>query len=100
MLIQFEVQMQLAIVVIIGLIFHRSQEFLDGILDQQGIAKDTHDLNNRSVQFEIMFNDGYETVRDDGNMYLYPDCIFRFSPKGFDTKMLLDPFEKLMESFA
>ncbi len=94
MLIQFEVQMQLAIIVIIGLIFHRSQEFLDGILDEQGIAKNTHDLNNRSVQFEIMFNDGYETVRDDGNMYLYPDCIFRFSPKGFDTKMLLDPFEK------
>jgi len=70
MLIQFEVQSQLAIVVIIGLIFHRSQEFLDGILDQQGIAKNAHDLNNRSVQFEIKFNDGDETVRNDDNMYL------------------------------
>ena len=100
MLKKIEVQMHLGIVIIISFIFNRSQELLDGILDQEGITKNTHDLNNRSVQFEIMFNDGDETVRDDGNMYLYPDCIFRFSPKGFYTKMLLDPFEKLMESFA
>lgn len=86
--------MKLAIVIIIGPIGQRRQEFLNGILDQKGIAKDTHDLNNRSVQFEVVFNDGDETVRDDGDMYLYPDCIFSFSPKGFDTKMLLDPFEK------
>jgi len=94
MLIQFEVQMQLPIVIIIVPICHRSQELLDGILDQQGIAKDTHDLNNRSVQFKIVFNNSDQTVCDDGDMYLYPDCIFRFSPKGFDTKMLLNPFEK------
>jgi len=94
MLIKFEVQMQLAIVIITILNCHRSQELLDGILDQQGIAKDTHDLNNRPVQFEVVFNNGDKTVRDDGDMYLYPDCIFRFSPKGFDTEMLLDPFEK------
>lgn len=94
MLIQFEVQMQLAIIIITGLIFHGRQEFLNGILDQQGIAKDTHDLNNRPVQFEVVFNNSDKTVRDDGDMYLYPDCILRFSPKGFDTEMLLDPFEK------
>ena len=94
MLIQFEVQMQLAIVIITVLICPISQEFLNGILDQKGIAKDMHDLNNRPVQFEVVFNNGDETVRDDGDMYLYPDCIFRFTPKGFDTKMLLDPFEK------
>ena len=86
--------MQLAIVIIIGVIFHRSQELLNGILDQKGIAEDTHDLNNRSVQFEVVFNNSDKTVSDDGDMYLYPDCIFRFSPKGFDTQMLLDPFEK------
>lgn len=94
MLIQFEVQMQLAIVIITVLICPISQEFLNWIFDQEGIAKDTHDLNNRPAQLEVMFNNGDETVRDDGDMYLYPDCIFRFTPKGFDTKMLLDPFEK------
>jgi hypothetical protein len=86
--------MQLAFVIIIVSICQRSQELLDGIFDQQGIAKDTHDLNHRSVQFEIVFNNSDKTVGDDSDMYLYPDCIFRFSPKGFDTKMLLDPFEK------
>ena len=69
--------MQLAIVIIIGLICHRSQEFLEGILDQQGIAKDAHDLNNRSVQFEVVFNNSDKTVRDNGDMYLYPNCMFR-----------------------
>lgn len=86
--------MQLAIVIITVHICHRSQELLNGILDQQGIAKDTHDLDNRSIQLEVVFNNGNETVRDDGHMYLYADCIFRFTPKGFDTEMLLDPFEK------
>lgn len=62
MLIQFEVQIQLAIVIIRGIICHRSQELLDGILDQQGIAKNTHDLNNRSVQFEVVFNNSDKTL--------------------------------------
>jgi len=94
MLKQFEVQLQLAIVIITGLICQRSQEFLNWIFDQKGIAKDTHYLNNRSAQFEVVFNNGDQTVRDDGDMYLYPDCILRFSPKRFDTEVLLDPFEK------
>lgn len=86
--------MQLTIVIIAGLICQRSQEPLNGVLDQQGIANDTHDLNHRSVQFEIVFNNCDETVRDDSDMYLYSDSILRFSPKGFDTQMLLNPFEK------
>lgn len=94
MLILFEFQMQLAIVINTGLICHGSQELLDGIFDQQGIAKDTHDLNNRPVQFEVVFDNGNKTVRDNGHMYLYPNCIFRFTPKGFDTEMLLDPFKE------
>jgi hypothetical protein len=55
--------MQLAIVIIISPTFHRSQELLDGILDQQGIAKDAHDLNNRPVQFEVVFNNSNEAVQ-------------------------------------
>lgn len=94
MLIKFEIQIQLTIIIIIGEICRWSQEFLDRILDQQGIAQDAHDFNDGPVQFEIVFNNSDKTVRDDGDMYLYPDCIFRFSPKGFDTKVLLDPFKK------
>ncbi len=92
----FEVQVHLGIVIIISIIFNRSQEFLNGILDQQGVSKDAHDFNDRPVQFEVVFNNGDETVRDDGHMYLYSNSILRFSPKGFDTQMLLNPLEKLM----
>ena len=86
--------MQLAIDIITVPICPIGQEFLNGIFDKKRIAKDTHDLNNRPVQFKVVFNNCDETVGGDGNMYLYADCIFRFTPKGFDTKMLLDPFEK------
>jgi hypothetical protein len=90
----FEVQMQLAIIIIIEFFCKRSQELLNGVLDQQGIAKDTHDFNDRSIQLKVMFNNGDKTVRDDGDVYLYSNSILRFSPKGFDTQMLLNPLEK------
>jgi hypothetical protein len=94
MLIKFEVQKQLAIVIIAGIICHRSQELLNGVFDQQGIAKDTHDLDDRPAKFEVVFNDCNQTVGDDSDMYLYFDSILRFSPKGFDSEMLLNPFEE------
>jgi len=61
--------------------------------DQQGIAKDTHDLDDRPAKFEVVFNDCNQTIGDDSDMYLYFDSILRFSPKGFDSEMLLNPFE-------
>ena len=63
MLIQLEVQMQLAIVNITVLIYPISQEFLNGILDQQGIAKCLNPLKSWT-KFEKQFcnnlNLGYE----------------------------------------
>jgi len=94
MLIKFEVKMQLAIVIITGIICYRNQELLNGVFDQKGIAKDTHDLGDRPAKFEVVFNDCDQTVRNDSDMYLYFDCIFRFSPKGFDSEMLHNPFEE------
>lgn len=41
-----------------------------------------------------MFSDGNKAVRGYGTINLYPDSIFRVSPKGFDVQMLLDPFKK------
>src|SRR5574344_1890087 len=94
MLIRFEIQMQLAIIIITVLICLVSQEFMDRIFYQKRMAKYAHDLNNWPAQFEVVLNNGYEAIGCDGYMYLYPDCIFRFTPEGFDTEMLLDPFEK------
>ncbi len=72
----------------------RAQEFLNRILDQQGVAKDTHDLNDMSIQFEVVFNNCDEAVCDDGDTDLYSNSILGFSPNGFDAEMLLNPFEK------
>lgn len=94
MLKKIKVEKHLGIVIIISIICKWGQEFLNGILDQQGVAKYAHDLHNRPVQFEVVLNNGNETVRDNGHMYLYSNSILRFSPKGFNTQMLLNPFEK------
>jgi hypothetical protein len=57
--------MQLGIVIIISSNCKWYQELLNGILDQQRVARFPHDLNDRPAQLEIMFNNGNETVRDD-----------------------------------
>ena len=53
---------------------------------------DTHDLEYGPDNLEVVLDDGNEAVGDDGNMDLYANSIFRFSPKSFDLEMLLDPF--------
>ena len=41
-----------------------------------------------------MFSDSNKAVSGYGTINLYPDCVFRVAPEGFDVQMLLDPFEK------
>jgi hypothetical protein len=43
---------------------------------------------------EFLFDDSNEAIGDDGNMNLDANSILGFTPKGFDTQMLFDPFEK------
>ena len=45
-------------------------------------------------QMEIMSNNCDETVGDDSDVYLNSNRILRFSPKGLDPEVLLNPFEK------
>ena len=78
-------------------IIHQSewfQQVSDIILDQQETPQYTHDLNNRPVQLEVVFNDTNDTVDDNCNMYLGTDGILRFSPKDFDSEMLFNPLEE------
>lgn len=86
--------MKLPIITFQRLLFERFQEVSDIVLDQQGAAQDAHDFNDRLTQFEVMFNNSDKTVYDDGNMYLNTYSILGFSPKGFDSEMLLDPLEE------
>jgi len=43
---------------------------------------------------ELLFDDSNDAIGDDGNMNLDANSILGFTPKGFDTQMLFDPFEK------
>ena len=80
-------------------IIHHSERFQqvsDAIFNQQGTSQYAHHLNDWSSQFEVVFDDTNDTVGDDCNVYLYTDSILRFSPKGFDSEMLFNPFKQFM----
>lgn len=94
MLIRFKLDMQLHLVTFV---IHHSewfQQVSDVILDQQGATQYAHDLNNRSVQLKVVLDDTNDTVGDDCNVYLDTNCIFRFSPKSFDSEVLFNPLEE------
>src|SRR5574344_185252 len=96
MLIEFEIKQQLPFLTIINM-FEGFKQVPDVILDQQGTTQNPHDLNDRTSNLKIMFNDCNETVGDDSNMYLDSYSILGFAPKGLDAKMLLDPFKEQLD---
>ena len=67
---------------------------MDVVFDQQGTAQYPHDLEDRSAEFEVVFDNGDEAIGDDGHMNLYPDSILGLTPKCLDAEMLLDPLEE------
>lgn len=97
MLINFEVKIELSIILLLLLLFERLKEFLDVVSGKHGLAKNTHDFDDGSTNFKVMFNDCNETICDDCNVYLYSDCILGFSPKSFDLKMLFNPLEEYLD---
>lgn len=93
MLIKFEVKIELPVIWLCCLL-ERFEQVLDAISGEGRLAKDTHDLEYGPANLEVMLDDGNEAVGDDGNMNLYANGIFGFSPESFDLEMLLDPFEE------
>ena len=93
MLIIFEVQIELPIIRLDGL-FEQLEQVMDFIHGERRLTKDTHDFEDRPANLEVVLDNGNETVGDDGHVYLYSDCIFRFSPETLDLEVLLDPFEE------
>ena len=51
------------------------EKFAHVVFDQKGTSKDAHDLEDGSVQLEVVLDDGNETVRDDGDVDLYAHSI-------------------------
>ena len=96
MLIVHKFKIELTIRLVGFLLLERLKQVSDIVRGKCRLAKDTHDLKHWSVIFEVMFDDGDETVCDDGRVYLNSYRIFRFTPESFDLEMLLDPFEDVM----
>lgn len=97
MLINFKLKTELSITWISHLQLEWLKEFLNAVSGKHGVAKDKHNFDDRSTNFEVVFNDCNETVYDDCNVYLYSDCVLGFSPKSFDLKVLLNPLEKYFD---
>ena len=93
MLIKYEVKIELPVVRFFWL-FLRQEEVSDAVHSECRLAKDTHYFEYGSADFEIILNDGNETICNNGNVNLYSDGILRFPPKPFDLKVLLNPFEE------
>lgn len=94
MLIKFEVKTELSVIQIFRLLLERLEQVNDAVRGECRLAKDAHDFDDRPANLEVVFDDSNEAVGDDGNVYLDTHCILGLSPKSFDLKMLLDPFEK------
>ena len=80
---------------VISLVDHPSpKQFQQVVLDQKGTAEDSHDFEYGPSQMEVVFDNRDKAIGDDGNMNLYPYCVFGISPETLDSEMLLDPFEE------
>ena len=93
MLITFEVKIELPIIRLDSFL-ERLEQVMDVVHGKRRLAKDTHDFEHRPANLKVVLNNGNEAVGNDGHVYLYSDCVFRFSPKALDLEVLLDPFEK------
>lgn len=81
MLIGFEVKIKLPIISLLWVLLERFKQISDIVCSECRLAKDSHDFDNRSSKFKVMFDDTNEAVSDDCHMYLYPDSILRFPPR-------------------
>ncbi len=70
------------------------EQFPDGRSVNERASQDAEYIEHAPVETAVMFSDSNKAVSGYGTINLYPDCVFRIAPKGFDVKMLLDPFEK------
>ena len=93
MLIKFEVKIELPVIRLFSL-SEGLEKVADAVRGECRLAQYAHDFEDRPANFEVMLDDGNETICDDGNVYLYPNSIFGFSPEAFDLKMLLNPLEE------
>lgn len=95
MLIEFDVNFRQSIWILFVL---KRGEGLDNVVFcKQGTARNSHDLHGWASKFEVVINDSYETVFDDGNINMNKYGIVTHSTEKFNSEVLLDPFEKQID---
>ncbi len=63
-------------------------------------AENLQDFAQTHRDFQFLLDDRYQDVDADGNPDLGLHCILGGAEKGFDTQVLLDPFEEDFDSPA
>jgi len=84
----------------LNIIFIHISLFEENIPDrsfiQQRSAQDSQDFVSTSIKMKIMLNNGYHTIGYNSCKYLDSNSSFCCTPKGFNLKMLLNPFKELL----
>ena len=57
-------------------------------------AENLQDFAQTQFDFQFLLDNRYQNVNADGNPDLSLHCVLGYAKKCFDTKILLDPFEK------
>lgn len=64
------------------------EQFFDRRSVNKRASQDAEDIKHTSVETVVMFGDSNKAVSGYYTLDLYPDCVFRVSPEGFDVQML------------
>ena|SRR3989304_7602183 len=57
-------------------------------------AENLQDFAQTQLDFQLLLDNRYQNVNADGNPDLSLHCVLGSAEKGFDSQILLDPFEK------
>ena len=70
------------------------KEFLNWSFIQQRSAQNSQHFVCAPMQFKVMLNTSHHAICSDGRVYLDSYSSLSRSPKGFDFKVLFNPFKK------
>ncbi len=75
--------------------FCHFEELSDMSLVEKRHAEDPEHIKSTAIEAKVIFNNGDKAICRNRRVYLYPNCIFGYSPKRFYVQMLFDPFKQL-----
>ena len=76
--------------------FGAIEKVSDWSLVRQHSAYNSQDIKGRSLEYAVVFDNGYQAVCDNRNIDLYPNSVLGISPEGCHSEMLLYPSEELL----